>query len=106
MREDSRQNPQLQPLWKRRLEDAKQRLDFTYAFLIEVELDDTSGRTNAIERRTVYDEALESAVEACNEYCDLLQIYVNLLAHGVIPDEAEWLHSRMKKAAGGGSSSQ
>ena len=106
MREDPLQNPQLESLWKRRLEGAKQRLDFTYAFVIEVELDDSGGRTSVMERRTVYDKALQSAVEACNEYCDLLQIYVNLLAHGVIPDEAQWLHSRIKKAAGGRGISQ
>src|SRR5579884_139301 len=99
MREDSGPYSQVQPVWKCRLERAKQRLDFTYAFVIEVELDDRAGRTSPTEKQTVYDEALQYAVQACNQYCHLLQIYAKLLAHGVIPDETDWRHSQRKRAA-------
>lgn len=80
---------ELEDLWRRRLRDAKLRLDFARSFLTEVHqsfpLDDTSS-----DGQFARQEALRAENVALAEYNRVLRIFTDLVIREEIPDEDQW----------------
>ena len=76
---------ELENLWKRRSDAAKQKLDAASAKLREVERDIHAGSTE--ETDYVYRQAIRAETDALIERARVLRIYTDLMAHGTIPEE-------------------
>ena len=76
---------ELENLWKRRSDAAKQKLDAASAKLREVERDIHAG--NMDETDYAYRQAIRAETHALIERARVLRIYTDLMAHGTIPEE-------------------
>jgi len=79
---------ELREHWRKRLKNAKERLDFARAFVEEVEQDMQSGSIRHHDGQEAYQRALRAEVLALQEYSRVLEIFNKLVVHGEIPSEA------------------
>ena len=77
----------LQELWRKRLADAKVRLDFARHFVTEVKQDLQSPDIPTPDGSYAYRRALRAETLALREYSRVLRIYQDLAVRGVVPDE-------------------
>ncbi|GEM_PF-1859872 len=87
----------LEELWRKRLEDAKLRLEFARAYLREIEADNPSGDIPASDRVYAREKGYRSERAALEEYKRVLRVYADLMEHGVIPEEREWLQGEAER---------
>ena len=79
----------LEEFWLERLNDAKVRLDFVRNYVDEVRYDLSTGVIREdVEKFSNKSMRLQGF--ALEKYCRVLRIYTDLMAHGIIPDEADW----------------
>ena len=78
---------ELREKWQQRLYDAKLRLAFARSFVCEVTDDCASGGIPTSDGGLAYRQALCAEREALAEFVRIAEILMNLVVHGVIPDE-------------------
>jgi PilZ domain len=78
-------------LWRRRLTDAKLRLDFARNFMKEVQRDYRAGDIPESDHHFAYQKALRAERFDLAEYNKVLRIYTDLTLNGIVPDDGEWL---------------
>ena len=88
---DHPQNPEhlkkIELLWKERVANAKNRLNFAIAFLKELEDENRSGAVPSPDDDLIYRRAIHAEQTALEEYKQVLKIYEDLTLHGKIPDD-------------------
>jgi len=80
---------EIEALWRKRLADAKLRLDFARNFLEEVQRDFPIGDPSP-DGQFAYQKALRAESAARAECTRLLCLYAHLVLDGKVPDENEW----------------
>jgi hypothetical protein len=85
--EASRQ--ELENLWRKRLEDAKIRLDLTRNYLKEVQRDLKSGTIPPSDGRYAHQRAQQAETLAFEHYKRVLKTFTAFLLTGKIPDEQD-----------------
>ena len=89
----------LKELWRKRLKDARLRLDFARSYFREIQGDFADASISAPLERYELDHALRAERAALAEYERILRILNDLVFHGTIPKEEDWPRY---KAVGGG----
>jgi hypothetical protein len=82
---------ELEALWRSRVTDAKLRVDFAHLYLKEVQGDIAADAVPMADGNFAFQKALLAENFALAEYNRVLRIYTDLIAHGIIPDEDDWL---------------
>ena len=78
---------ELRDKWRKRLADAKLRLDFARSFVNEVKNDCASGGVPAVDGGLAYRQAIRAERAALAEFGRIAEILKNLTIHGTVPDE-------------------
>lgn len=82
-----RDGDQLEEVWRRRLGDAKLRLEFARDYVLELQKDLKADGIPAPDGNFAYQQALRSETNALAEFRRVLQIFRDLTMDGKIPDE-------------------
>ena len=90
----------LEDLWRQRLKDVKLRLDFARNYMRETRRDFSLGDIPERVELLAYARALGAETSALVEYHRVLGIYTNLVLHGRIPGERDWLDSELRRDGG------
>ena len=77
-------------LWRKRLDDAKLRVDFARQYKKEVERDFPVGSIPTADGNFAFHRALRAENVALAEYNRVLRIYGHLILHGEVPDEGNF----------------
>jgi hypothetical protein len=89
-----RDRQQIEELWRRRLADAKLRLDFARQYLNEVQRDQRDGTVPAADGNFAYRNALRAENYALAEYSRILRTFTHLVVGGKTLVEAASGHER------------
>ena len=90
----------LTDLWRRRLEDAKLRLDFARNYKNEVERDFPTGGLPTPDGNFAHHHALRAENLALAEYNRVLRIYRHLTLHGEVPGESDFPRGKAASPSG------
>lgn len=74
-------------IWQKRLEDAKQRLEFASNYLQEVRDDLNSGGVSLADGHFAYRRAIRAERIARSEFLRVLRIFHDLVVNGKLPAE-------------------
>jgi hypothetical protein len=82
---------ELEDRWRKRVTDAKLRLDLARNYVKEVQRDLPRDDIPAPDGDYAYRKALHAENSALAEYKRVLRIFTDLTVNGKIPDEDDWL---------------
>lgn len=84
------------------MQNARLQLDSAHTRLSALQR--ATSETASLDGNVTYQQTLRAMNLALEEYCQVLQIFTELLVEGTTPNEAEWLRRKAASAGEGGDS--
>ena|SRR5215469_6366541 len=84
----------LEEIWHKRVKDARLRLDRAMNDVMQVQRDFPAAVIPPPDSNFALRKARHAESTALTEYGHVLRIYTDLIVHGIIPNEAEWLKAQ------------
>jgi len=83
--------------WRKRVADAKLRLEFARIYLAEIQRDFTAGSAPSPDGRFAYQKALHAEQVALAEYMRVLRLLTVFVVEGKVPEEGERPKSQLDR---------